>query len=285
MQDGDITDGISAAFLVRNWPPAFTEWSVKSVRDMFYASPQFPRMLNQNIVKDGIAKGVANKVIAYVGKTSAGEYKPFYYGDVLSENDIEISEDMYIIKAEEAEKHKEPPSLTTLKISPGQVRMNPGDKQAFVVDGFDQLGRSIELPDLVWMVTGGVMDSQGVYTAGSDQGSFIVKASAAKVNSTANVAINISVPKGEDGGHPDPGPDIPPVEPDKLYKLAWKGDLPPQKWMNFYSKVLARFASTQGLKINVSIQVEPESGVPEQKIEETRSALRELGLDDEIELK
>lgn len=284
MQDGDITDGISAAFLVRNWPPAFTEWNTKSVRDMFFASPQFPRILNQNIVKDGIAKGVANKVIAYVGKSSAGEYKPFYYGDVLSENDIEISEDMYIIKAEEAEKHKEPPTLTTLKISPGQVRMNPGDKQAFVVDGYDQLGRSIELSDLVWTVTGGVLDGQGVYTAGNDQGSFIVKASAAKVNSTANVAINVPVPKGPDGGHPDPEPDNPPVEPAKLSKMAWNGDLSPQKWMNFYSKVLARFASTQGLKINVSIEVESDGGISEQKLEETRSALRELGLDDEIKL-
>ncbi|MEN6461637.1 MAG: AAA family ATPase, partial [Syntrophomonas sp.] len=256
---------------------------IKSVRDMFFASPQFPRILNQNIIKDGIVKGVANKVIAYIGKSADGDYKPFYYGEVLNENDIEISEDMYIIKAEEAEKHKEPPSLTTIKISPQQVRIKPGDKQTFVVDGYDQLGRSFEISDLIWTVTGGIMDSQGVYTAGNDQGAFIVKASAAKLNSIANVAINISrETSGPDVIYPDPGQNKPTVEPSKISKLAWNGDLPAQKWMNFYSKVLARFAVGQGLKINVSIQVEPDGGLTEQIISDTKNGLRELGMDDEI---
>ncbi len=284
MQDGDITDGISAAFLVRNWPPAFTEWSIKSVRDMFFASPQFPRILNQKIIKDGIAKGVTNKVIAYVGKSTDGRYKPFYYGDVLTESDIEISEDMYIIKADEAEKHKEPPALTTIKINPGQVRMKPGDKYTFVAEGYDQLGRIFEIKDLFWTSTGGNIDEQGVYTAGKDQGSFIVKASSTKVHSTANIAINIP---GETSGPdkiPNPDPDNPTIELTKPSKLAWSGDLPSQKWMNFYAKVLARFAAGQGLKINVSVQVESDGGLSEQKIEETKSALRELGLNDDVEL-
>ena len=44
--DGDLeTKGISPSFLIRNWPPAFKEWSTKSVRDAFFASPQFPRLL------------------------------------------------------------------------------------------------------------------------------------------------------------------------------------------------------------------------------------------------
>lgn len=39
-QDGDLEEGISPNYLVRNWPPAFKEWSIKSVRDAFFASPQ-----------------------------------------------------------------------------------------------------------------------------------------------------------------------------------------------------------------------------------------------------
>lgn len=280
MQDSDVTDGISAALLVRNWPPAFTEWNIRSVRDMFYASPQLPRLLNPNLIKDGIAKGVANKVIAYVGKSADGEYKPFYYGEVLAASDIEISQDMYIIKAEEAEKHKEPPALTTLKISPNQVKMRSGDKQTFVAEGYDQLGRSFEVNDLVWTATGGNVDEQGVYTAGDDQGAFVVKVSADKVHSNANVSITIP-------GGTEP-PDLPPVKPpvgaDRFSSMHWSGDLPALKWMNFYSKVLARFAASQGLKINVSIRVEPDAGVSEQNIEETKNALRELGLDDDIDL-
>jgi hypothetical protein len=61
-------------------------------------------------------------------------------------------------------------------------------------------------------------------------------------------------------------------------QLSWSGEVPPQKWMHFYTKVLAKFANTKGLKINVSVEVNPEEGISEQKIEETKQALKELGL-------
>jgi hypothetical protein len=38
-QDGNVEKDISPNFLVRYWPPAFKEWSVRSVRDAFFASP------------------------------------------------------------------------------------------------------------------------------------------------------------------------------------------------------------------------------------------------------
>ena len=43
-QDGDLETGISPNFLIRNWPPAFKELVTKSVRDAFYAAPEFPRL-------------------------------------------------------------------------------------------------------------------------------------------------------------------------------------------------------------------------------------------------
>ena len=43
-QSGDVEKEISPRFLVRNWPPVFTEWSTKDLRDVFYASPLFPRL-------------------------------------------------------------------------------------------------------------------------------------------------------------------------------------------------------------------------------------------------
>ena len=58
-QEGDIETGVSPNFLVRNWPPAFTEWSTKSVRDAFFASPQFPRLLDGDSVRETIARGVS----------------------------------------------------------------------------------------------------------------------------------------------------------------------------------------------------------------------------------
>ena len=60
-------------------------------------------------------------------------------------------------------------------------------------------------------------------------------------------------------------------------RIAWHGTVPPQKWMDFSTKVLSRFASTPGLKLEVSFEVPPGEGTPEAKREEVRAALRELG--------
>ena len=63
--------------------------------------------------------------------------------------------------------------------------------------------------------------------------------------------------------------------------MSWTGEVPPQKWMNFYTKVLSKFAAARGLKLKLTVEVSPEGGLSKQKIEETKSALRELGLSDE----
>ena len=101
-QDGDLESAISPDFLVRNWPPAFKEWSTKSARDMFFASPQFPRLLDPDSLKDTIARGVGNQILGYVGKKPDGTYAPFHWKSSLSILDVEISADMYIIQADTA---------------------------------------------------------------------------------------------------------------------------------------------------------------------------------------
>lgn len=68
-----------------------------------------------------------------------------------------------------------------------------------------------------------------------------------------------------------------------LRSLRWTGEVPSQKWMNFYTRVLSKFATGSGLRVTVKIEIAPEGGVSEQKVEETRSALRELGLSDALE--
>src|SRR5208282_1504713 len=39
---------------------------------------------------------------------------------------------------------------------------------------------------------------------------------------------------------------------DKIAVLHWSGDVPAQKWMNFYTKVLSRFATTKSLRLTVA---------------------------------
>ncbi|MCK9581850.1 MAG: hypothetical protein M0Q92_15580 [Methanoregula sp.] len=55
--------------------------------------------------------------------------------------------------------------------------------------------------------------------------------------------------------------------------------------MNFYTKVLGRFATKKGLKITINVEVSDKDGINDSMIEEIKTALRELGLNDEISVK
>ena len=52
--------------------------------------------------------------------------------------------------------------------------------------------------------------------------------------------------------------------------------------MNFYTKVLSRYATATEIKLSISVEVRSQDGVSKQAVEETRIALRELGLDDQV---
>jgi hypothetical protein len=211
-QAGDIEDkGVSPNFLVRNWPPAFKEWNTRSVRDAFFASPQFPRLLNPDSIKDTIARGVENGMLGYVGKKADGSYAPFHWNSSLPSHDVEISDDVFLIQRETAEAYK------TRGISP---------EPNILVD-----------PPLT----------------------------------DVDETIPTSKPKGN---RPTPA---------SIPRLVWSGDVPHQKWMNFYTKVLSKFAATAGLKLTLRVEVAPTEGVSPQKVDETKVALRELGLKDSFE--
>ena len=70
--------------------------------------------------------------------------------------------------------------------------------------------------------------------------------------------------------------------PSRVSGISWSGNVPSQKWMNFYTKVLSRFAATSGLKLTVQVEVIPNDGIAKQTVEDTQNALRELGLDDHV---
>ena len=64
---------------------------------------------------------------------------------------------------------------------------------------------------------------------------------------------------------------------------GWSGEIPSQKWMNFYTKILTKLGVNSGLTLTVKVDCNPDGGVSQQKVDEIRSALRELGLDDRLE--
>lgn len=272
-QDGHVEKDISPNFLVRNWPPAFKEWSTKAVRNTFFASPQFPRLLNPDSIKDTIVRGVSNGMIAYVGKTSGGKYKPFHFNESINSSDIEISDDMFIITAEEARKLIEPAKLTRIEISPSNSLIQPGKSQGFLAKGFDQHNDPFEIKSVNWEAQGGSIDKKGAFKADKEEGTFKISASVDKLTAYAEVIISR-----------EKEPPRSPKKSDEVKKIKWSGEIQPQKWMNFYTKVLSKYVTSADLKIILNIEIDQTEGISKQKIEEMKTALRELGMEDDVKL-
>jgi hypothetical protein len=223
-QDDIVSDSVTPNFLARCWPPALPEWSTKSVRDMFYASPKFPRLLRAEVVKDTISRGLEHGLIAYVGKASDGTYLPFVYKTSLASAQIDISDDLFIITKEAADEY----------VARGSTPASPPS------------------------------------TVGHPPAARAGEPTSASVSAT-----------GTSRSHPDSTP--PPSS--EIEGFTWTGEVSPQKWMNFYTKVLSRFATAGGLRLTVTVDVAPPGGTSATKAEETKVALRELGLDETMTIK
>jgi len=64
--------------------------------------------------------------------------------------------------------------------------------------------------------------------------------------------------------------------------IQWTGVIPYRKWMNFYTKVITKFASAPGLTLRVSLEAPSAGEGASTKVEDIKSALRELGLDADV---
>ncbi len=226
-QDGDVEKGVAAGFLLRNWPPALPEWSTRNVRDAFFASPQFPRLLFPDAIKDTIARGVSNGQIAYAGKHGDGHFEPFVFEQALNADDVEISDDVFILTRDAAVNYRDAVKAAA-----------SGEKPAVTVTppaGTTSVGGAAPTP----------------------------------VSPAAGVA-------------PAPAPNDDEVtvggQTDFFKRMTWTGEVPPKLWMNFYTKVLSKHATDSGLKLKVTIETSPTAGISKEKVEETRTALKELGL-------
>jgi len=263
----EITEGVGPSKLIKAWSPANTEWTTKAVRDAFYSSPALPRLLNPNAIRRTIADGVNQKLLAYAGKIEGGKYDPFVFepDSGLLESDIEISDEYVILKAEDARKLKEPPRLTRIEIRPSVVSLKPGESTNFAILGFDQHSHDIACPGATWTTSGGDIDKQGRFTAGG-VGAFQIHARMESLEAFAQARIaEETLPPPEKKG------------------ITWRGSVPPQKWMNFYTKVLSSLVSQPGLQIEVRFVVPPSDATTEAKIEAIKTALRELGLSEGLE--
>ena len=143
LQSDEITKGVGPNQLVRYWPAALAEWSTKAIRDAFYASPLLPRLLKGDVVRRAIADGVSQKLFGYARRNGQGQLRLEKFGESIAEMEVELADDVYLLKAAEAQKLLEPPRLARLAVKPASIQVKPGDVVAFSVEGVDQVRPAI----------------------------------------------------------------------------------------------------------------------------------------------
>jgi hypothetical protein len=275
VKDDEITEGVGSHRLLKYWPPALDKWSTKGVRDAFYSSPALPRLLKANSVRRTIADGVTQRLFGYARENDAGGVKlERAPGESMSESDVEISDDVFLLKAADAQKLLEPPRLARIKIVPEYVTVNVGEKATFSASGVDQYDQPFDVAAVEWEATGGLITASGEFTAGDDAGAFTVKARTAGIEGSAQIRVVKSTEPGV-----GPGPGLA-----GKATLRWSGTIPPQKWMNFYTKVVSRYASDSDLRLTVGFEVPVDADQAASREQDARAALRELGLDEDVSI-
>ena len=159
------------------------------MRDAFYSSPQLPRLLNPDIIKRAICDGVTQGLLGYATKDSRGNVKLQKLKESLFDTEVEISEDVYILKAEDAQKLLEPPRLARLIVRPEQATIKVGERAEFSVSAQDQYSQPFPTPAVEWSAKGGTVTAEGVFTAGDTGGVYSVHAQAGGLEAIAEVRI------------------------------------------------------------------------------------------------
>jgi hypothetical protein len=282
--NGELEDSIHPRFLIRNWSPAFSHWTTKNVRDAFFASPLFPRLLKADAVKEAIARGVREGLLAYIGNITANQYQPFEFKNPkFQASDVEISDDLAIIKGEEAENYliriTDPPRLSKLLISPLEIKLKPETQYTFTVTGKDQYDQDYPLETVTWTTTGGEISQNGVLTTGNQPGSFIITAIVNEITTEARFSVITPQPSvSETKGDYQPTPTI-----NQPLGITWQGEITPQKWMQFYTKVVSSFTTNKDLNLKLEVKFSLEGDILDHQINDIKVKLSELGLKSELE--
>lgn len=269
-QIDEIADDIVPSLLVRNWPPAITKWSTQEVRNAFFASPKFPRLINANKLKETISKGVADGVIAYAAETSDGRLDPFIFKSQIGSHKVEFANNVFILTSNEAKKYIKPPALEYLEINPKNAQIQPGESLALTVRGFDQFGQNFTIDTVSWGATGGRINGSGVFRAAGNEGEFTITATSGDVESTVRVVVS-----KEDGARRStmiPG------------TVRWSNEIPPHKWVHYYTQVLSKLVNAGDVKICVDVEASPKSGITQGQIEEIEIALKQYGIDIKVKV-
>ena len=209
-----VVDSVSPNLLTRLWPPALPIWSTQAVRDAFFSSPQFPRLLTGAVITDTIVAGVERGLFGYAVMDKAKQLGSVRIREQMLQSEVDIDQYAVIIQASELSRRGAPGAEPEETVAD----LESGDTNGLPID------------------TGSPVSG---------------------------------LPTGGDGA--------PSVEPAKTGKVVWEGALAPSQWMQFYTRVISRYASTSGISLRVRIET-GDCNDPSHESDRIGTALGELGL-------
>ena len=124
---------------------------------------------------------------------------------------------------------------------------------------------------------------EGQIRVGETPGVYAVTARIGDTEAQAQIRVLASKKRDSDGGGNGGGGGD---DEKKAKVISWKGSIPPQKWTNFYTKVVSPFASASGLRLRVEVEMPADENDQQAKaqLDKIRTALKDLKLDESVEL-
>jgi len=225
--------------------------------------------------------GVTQGLLGYASKDAGGRLKLEKFKESLLDAAVEISDDVFVLKADEAQRLREPPtSGKSGRSGPSTLSSSPGG-----AGGFHLLGTRPVRPSLGGPWRHLVRERREHHARGRLHGKRDRRPSTPFVHTAgqrefiAEVRIHDRrAAARRSGWRESPG------EPGRRV-IRWRGNVPPQKWTELlHEGADALFAASPELKLEVSFEVGIDREQAQSKLDETRSGLKELGLNDTASL-
>ena len=271
--DCEITEEINPNYLLRNWPPAFSYWSLKDLRDVFYSSPKFPRILHSDGLKNTIINGISNSLFALAQK-QGNDIKEVIIGKTIAKGEFELSDEFVILSSDEAKRLQEPPKLQKLEIILPSMNLKIGQEYQLNVKGYDQYSQIYSPIHLKWTTSFGTLIDNRLIFEEPTNDPILISAFADDISVQKTVYVEHTKLVHNQSTNQSLS---------NTTNFTWNGIIPLAKWVLFYSKILLKLTQKPKLSIHVRISCEIEKENVEQLKSEVRPMLIELGLEDSID--
>lgn len=189
---------------------------------------------------------------------------------------IEFSDDMFLIPKEDAEREigrkSKDNRIARLVIETPAQKVAAGQRYRFIARAYNKDGEEVTGKEITWHTDGGEISDLGEFCAGETPGTYCVTAVCDNVPAEVQIQVKKEVTR--------PKPEI----QTKITSLHWDGKVDPFKWSNFYNRLIIKLMKSGKLDLSINLSVNNRDGISQEMVDEIRVALKELELDEDIQM-